>query len=138
MFPVRPSPSPPLLADSQGPEIRTGFLANKKSAELTRGQELELTTDYEFLGDNTKVGVGRVVDGCLPFGWSIAPCGCIDGAHLLLFRLLLSVVGDGDVKFVERCPPAADGSAAGVCRVEGPGSFLSRERQGGLLDHDTT
>lgn len=40
---------------SQGPEIRTGFLANKKSAELTRGQDLELTTDYDFLGDSSKV-----------------------------------------------------------------------------------
>ncbi|CAN0422558.1 unnamed protein product, partial [Ectocarpus sp. 12 AP-2014] len=44
-----------VLLDTKGPEIRTGFLANKKSAELTRGQELELTTDYDFLGDNTKV-----------------------------------------------------------------------------------
>ena len=51
---------------------------------------------------------------------------------------VLLVIGDGDVKFGECCPPAADGSAAGVCRVEGPGSFLSRERQGGLFDHDTT
>ncbi|CAM9309559.1 unnamed protein product [Pylaiella littoralis] len=44
-----------VLLDTKGPEIRTGFLANKKSAELTRGQDLELTTDYDFLGDHTKI-----------------------------------------------------------------------------------
>lgn len=50
LYPLPESDSP-----FQGPEIRTGFLANKKSAELTRGDELELTTDYDFLGDHTKV-----------------------------------------------------------------------------------
>lgn len=46
-----------VMLDTKGPEIRTGFLADKerKKAELKRGQELELTTDYEFLGDNTKI-----------------------------------------------------------------------------------
>nr|AIT69980.1 pyruvate kinase [Undaria pinnatifida] len=44
-----------VMLDTKGPEIRTGFLVDKKSATLTRGQELELTTDYEFLGDNTKI-----------------------------------------------------------------------------------
>lgn len=44
----------------KGPEIRSGFLADgKKTVELKRGDELELTTDYEFLGDSKKVG-GRV------------------------------------------------------------------------------
>lgn len=46
-----------VMLDTKGPEIRTGFLADKKSkqAELKRGQDLELTTDYDFLGDNTKI-----------------------------------------------------------------------------------
>lgn len=40
----------------QGPEIRSGFFADgKKKIDVVRGQELELVTDYEFLGDSTKV-----------------------------------------------------------------------------------
>lgn len=45
-----------ILRFEQGPEIRSGFLADgKKTAELKRGDDLELTTDYDFLGDKTKV-----------------------------------------------------------------------------------
>jgi len=41
--------------DTKGPEIRTGFFKDgMKSIELTKGQDLEITTDYDFLGDNTK------------------------------------------------------------------------------------
>ncbi|CAM9629243.1 unnamed protein product, partial [Sphacelaria rigidula] len=45
-----------VMLDTKGPEIRSGFLADgKKTAELKRGDELELTTDYEFLGDSKKI-----------------------------------------------------------------------------------
>nr|AIT70014.1 pyruvate kinase [Sargassum thunbergii] len=46
-----------VMLDTKGPEIRTGFLADKekKKVELQKGQDLELTTDYEFLGDKTKI-----------------------------------------------------------------------------------
>eukprot|EP00529_Nitzschia_sp_RCC80_P018413 CAMPEP_0113484104 /NCGR_PEP_ID=MMETSP0014_2-20120614/23787_1 /TAXON_ID=2857 /ORGANISM="Nitzschia sp." /LENGTH=505 /DNA_ID=CAMNT_0000377691 /DNA_START=81 /DNA_END=1598 /DNA_ORIENTATION=+ /assembly_acc=CAM_ASM_000159 len=45
-----------VLMDTKGPEIRSGFFANgAKKIELTKGQELVLTTDYSFKGDNTKL-----------------------------------------------------------------------------------
>ncbi|CAM9296416.1 unnamed protein product [Choristocarpus tenellus] len=46
-----------VMLDTKGPEIRTGFLADKevKKATLTKGQDLELTTDYDFLGDSNKI-----------------------------------------------------------------------------------
>ncbi|CAM9738459.1 unnamed protein product [Discosporangium mesarthrocarpum] len=46
-----------VMLDTKGPEIRTGFLADKetKKVVLTRGQDLELTTDYNFLGNESKI-----------------------------------------------------------------------------------
>jgi pyruvate kinase len=45
------------MLDTKGPEIRTGVLKDHKPVELKAGQKLELTTDYSFEGDNTKVAV---------------------------------------------------------------------------------
>jgi pyruvate kinase len=45
-----------ILLDTKGPEIRTGFFANgAKSIELTKGETITLTTDYEYLGDKTRL-----------------------------------------------------------------------------------
>nr|AIT69975.1 pyruvate kinase [Ishige okamurae] len=45
-----------VMLDTKGPEIRTGFLADgKKTIDLVKGEELELTTDYDFLGDSSKI-----------------------------------------------------------------------------------
>lgn len=43
-----------ILLDTKGPEIRTGFYKDTKTIKLVKGQDLELTTDYDFKGDNTK------------------------------------------------------------------------------------
>jgi pyruvate kinase len=41
--------------DTKGPEIRTGFFADgKKKIDLKKGQNLILTTNYEFKGDENK------------------------------------------------------------------------------------
>nr|AIT70051.1 pyruvate kinase [Neopyropia yezoensis] len=44
-----------ILLDTKGPEIRSGFFAEGKTITLTQGQDLILTTDYTFKGDNTKI-----------------------------------------------------------------------------------
>ena len=45
-----------VLLDTKGPEIRTGFFADgAKSITLTKGEQLTLTTDYEFKGNNKKL-----------------------------------------------------------------------------------
>jgi len=43
--------------DTKGPEIRTGFFAEKGNKELKRGQDLKLVTDYEFKGDSTCIAI---------------------------------------------------------------------------------
>lgn len=44
------------MLDTKGPEIRTGFFANDvKKITLIKGETLILTSDYEFLGDATKI-----------------------------------------------------------------------------------
>jgi hypothetical protein len=44
-----------LPQDTKGPEIRTGFLEDGGPIHLVRGQDLELTTDYEFKGNSQKI-----------------------------------------------------------------------------------
>ena len=45
-----------VLLDTKGPEIRTGFFANGATKiTLKKGDNLTLTTDYEYKGDNTKL-----------------------------------------------------------------------------------
>lgn len=44
------------LLDTKGPEIRTGFFADgAKKIDLTKGETLVLTSDYEFKGSNKKL-----------------------------------------------------------------------------------
>ncbi len=42
----RPGSHVAIMLDTKGPEIRTGFLVDHKPVHLTRGQLLEITTDY--------------------------------------------------------------------------------------------
>lgn len=45
-----------VLLDTKGPEIRTGFFADgAKSITLTKGENLILTNDYSFKGNNKKL-----------------------------------------------------------------------------------
>jgi len=53
----RPHKNVAIMLDTKGPEIRTGFLANKDKITIQKGSLIELTTDYEFLGDETKLAV---------------------------------------------------------------------------------
>lgn len=41
-----------VMLDTKGPEIRTGFLKDAKPVQLTAGQEVTITTDYEYKGDS--------------------------------------------------------------------------------------
>ncbi len=44
-----------VMLDTKGPEIRTGFYKEGGKIQLSAGQSLEITTDYTFKGDNTKI-----------------------------------------------------------------------------------
>ena len=44
-----------VMLDTKGPEIRTGFYKEGGKIQLTQGQSLEITTDYDVKGDNTKI-----------------------------------------------------------------------------------
>ena len=53
---LRPNKPVALMLDTKGPEIRTGFLEpDFKPLNLVRGQSLEIVTDYEVLGNNTRL-----------------------------------------------------------------------------------
>ena len=43
------------MLDTKGPEIRTGFFAEGKKIELVKGEEIVLTSDYEFKGSSKKL-----------------------------------------------------------------------------------
>lgn len=52
------SPRPfghPIMMDLKGPSIRTGFLKNKEPVFLRKGDHLEITTEYSYLGDKNKI-----------------------------------------------------------------------------------
>ncbi|EQC31720.1 pyruvate kinase [Saprolegnia diclina VS20] len=52
----RPHKHVAIMLDTKGPEIRTGFLATEdKKVHIEKGSIVEWTTDYEFLGDETKL-----------------------------------------------------------------------------------
>lgn len=44
-----------VLMDTKGPEIRTGYLKDKKPIKVERHSIIEITTDYNYLGDNKKI-----------------------------------------------------------------------------------
>ncbi len=46
----------PILLDTKGPEIRVRLFKNKK-VELKKGQEFTFSSDYDLIGDETKVGL---------------------------------------------------------------------------------
>ncbi|CAM9844835.1 unnamed protein product, partial [Phaeothamnion confervicola] len=47
-----------VMLDTKGPEIRTGMLSTPdKKVTLVKGQDIELTTDYTFLGTPEKIAV---------------------------------------------------------------------------------
>mmetsp|Transcript_6222 Transcript_6222/g.10847 ORF Transcript_6222/g.10847 Transcript_6222/m.10847 type:complete len:526 (+) Transcript_6222:242-1819(+) len=50
----RPDRQVAVLLDTKGPEVRTGFLANGDHVMLQKGAHVEITTDYEFKGDEKK------------------------------------------------------------------------------------
>merc|ERR1712217_135235 len=49
----RPNKTIGIALDTKGPEIRTGFFAAGGKINLTAGQDLKLSVDYSFKGDNT-------------------------------------------------------------------------------------
>lgn len=51
----RPGNQCAILLDTKGPEIRTGMLKDHKPVTFKRGQLLEIVTDYNIEGDNTKL-----------------------------------------------------------------------------------
>lgn len=53
---ARPSHHVAVMLDTKGPEIRTGLLRDK-TAELVEGQDLEITSDYTFVGDSHKIAM---------------------------------------------------------------------------------
>ena len=44
-----------VMLDTKGPEIRSGFFAEGKKIQLTKGENLILTSDYSFKGDKHKL-----------------------------------------------------------------------------------
>lgn len=44
-----------IMLDTKGPEIRTGMLEEHKAIDLKKGQELEIHTDYNILGNNQRI-----------------------------------------------------------------------------------
>lgn len=44
-----------IILKSQGPEIRTGFLKDGKPIQLSQGQEITISTDYDLKGDETMI-----------------------------------------------------------------------------------
>lgn len=52
---LRPHHTVAMMLDTKGPEIRTGLLKDHAPIQLKLGQDLEITTDYSFEGDNTKI-----------------------------------------------------------------------------------
>lgn len=46
-----------VMLDTKGPEIRTGFLKDAKPVQLREGQEVTVTTDYDFKGDEKTIAM---------------------------------------------------------------------------------
>lgn len=52
---MRPGNQCAILLDTKGPEIRTGFLVDHKPVKFTKGQNLQICTDYTIEGDETRI-----------------------------------------------------------------------------------
>jgi len=54
---MRPEKNVAILLDTKGPEIRTGFFQEKCGGKihLKQGSKIEITTDYSYKGDETKI-----------------------------------------------------------------------------------
>lgn len=52
---TRPDANCSFLLDTKGPEIRTGMNEDGKPVIVKKGQLLELTTDYNFLGNSKRI-----------------------------------------------------------------------------------
>eukprot|EP00798_Chlamydomonas_sp_ICE-L_P000272 gene272-1601_t len=46
-----------VMLDTKGPEIRTGMLKDSKPVQLTTGQEINITTDYNFEGTEETIAM---------------------------------------------------------------------------------
>jgi len=76
-----------VMLDTKGPEIRTGFFAEGKTITLKAGQDLELTTDYSFKGNNKKLAVSYpAMPTTVKVGQTIL---CADGSLVMTVNKLL-------------------------------------------------
>lgn len=83
-----------VMLDTKGPEIRTGFFADgAKSITLVKGEQLVLTSDYSFKGNNKKLACSypKLAESVGP-GQSIL---CADGS--LVLTVVSCVVSSGEV-----------------------------------------
>lgn len=61
-----------IILELKGPQMRTGLHRNSQKIDLKIGQELEITTDYAYLGDSHKISISnRDVVSCLSLGNTI-------------------------------------------------------------------
>jgi len=80
-----------VLLDTKGPEIRTGFLEDHKPITVEMGSIIELTTDYSFPGNSTKLAVSyQAICTSVKVGSKILVA---DGG----LTLTVTEVGDGSV-----------------------------------------
>merc|ERR1719230_1710910 len=79
-----------IMLDTKGPEIRTGFFREGvgDKIELKAGQELKLTTDYDFKGDST----------CIACTYKALPSSVVPGNQILMAdgSVVLEVTSCGD------------------------------------------
>ena len=45
-----------IMLDTKGPEIRSGMLKDGQDINLEAGQDFELVNDFEYVGDNKRIG----------------------------------------------------------------------------------
>ena len=51
----RPDKTVAVMLDTKGPEIRTGLLKENEPVQIEAGQQLQIVTDYDVEGDNTRI-----------------------------------------------------------------------------------
>ena len=97
----RPRAHVAIMLDTKGPEIRTGFLKNGKKITLKAGQDLEIVTDYEFLGDENKLACSykNLPSSCKPGQMVLAA----DGTLVMTVKevredsVIMKVMGDATI-----------------------------------------